>query len=77
VSTYGGGIWHTWFDRDLTLAGRIIVNENGRLVTKFWNAKDPLLKVPNLAIHLTDRSGKFEPSNETHTKPILASAIID
>lgn len=74
---YGGGLWHTWFDRDLTLAGKIIVNEDGKLVSKYWRANEPILKVPNLAIHLTDRTGKFEPNKESHTKPILASSIVD
>lgn len=78
VCTYGGGLWHTWFDRDLTLAGRVIVEgENGALQAKYWHAKDPLMKIPNLAIHLTDRAGVFEPSKESHTKPVLASAVVD
>lgn len=78
VQTYGGGLWHTWFDRDLTLAGKIIVQEeSGKLVSMYWNAKQPMLKIPNLAIHLTDRSSKFEPCKEQQTRPVIAMAVID
>jgi aspartyl aminopeptidase len=74
---YGGGLWHTWFDRDLTLAGKIIIKDGDTLQSRYWRAKDPLMKIPNLAIHLTDRSGTFEPNKETHTRPVIATSIID
>jgi len=75
--TYGGGLWHTWFDRDLTLAGKVIVSESGKLVNKYWHCQDPILKIPTLCIHLSEERGKFEPNKESHTKPIIASHVMD
>ena len=74
--TYGGGLWRTWFDRDLSLAGKVIVKEGNKLVSKYWNAGRPLMKVPSLAIHL-DRQEEFKPNKETHLKPVLATNIVN
>ena len=71
VMTYGGGLWHTWFDRDLKVAGRIIVNNEGKLESKLVHLNEPLVRIPNLAIHLTDERGKFEFNKERHLKPIF------
>jgi aspartyl aminopeptidase len=59
VSTYGGGLWHTWFDRDLILAGRVVFEEEGKYTSKLWRSNQPLLKIPNLAIHLSSDREKF------------------
>jgi len=77
IMTYGGGLWRTWFDRDLTLAGKVIIKTPGdKLESRYWNAVRPLMKVPSLAIHL-DREETFKPNKETHLKPVFSMAVAD
>ncbi|EKM59371.1 uncharacterized protein PHACADRAFT_249819, partial [Phanerochaete carnosa HHB-10118-sp] len=72
VETYGGGIWHSWFDRDLSLAGRIVITDKkGGFTSKLVKIDRPLLRIPTLAIHL-DRSVNdgFKFNKETELVPI-------
>lgn len=50
---YGGAIMSTWFDRPLSLAGRVMLRSGNPLhpETRLLHIKRPLLTIPNLAIH--------------------------
>jgi aspartyl aminopeptidase len=52
IEVYGGALWHTWLDRDLSLAGRVVVAGKGGQQTHLVRFDRPLLRIPNLAIHL-------------------------
>lgn len=58
TEVYGGPILNTWFDRPLTLAGRISILKDGELKNVNINFKDPLMIIPNLAIHLNREVNK-------------------
>ena len=53
TEVYGGPIMSTWFDRPLTLAGRVIVRDEDVMQpqTLLLHIKRPLLQISNLAIH--------------------------
>jgi aspartyl aminopeptidase len=72
--TYGGGLWHTWFDRDLGIAGRCIVRlADGKLEQRLVHITAPILHIPTLAIHLQsgDERAAFKINNEDHLMPML------
>lgn len=72
VEIYGGGLWPTWFDRDLSLAGKVIVRSGNGHKSRLVHIEKPLMRIPTLAIHLQrDQSTKLEFNKEDQLKPIL------
>ena len=52
VGKYGGMLMAPWFDRPLSVAGRVIIRRNGGLKEKLVNIKRDLVMIANLAIHM-------------------------
>ena len=78
VQVYGGGQWCTWFDRDLKVAGRVMVRDaNNQVSQQLVHINRPVMRVPTLAIHLNrglnDAGFKF--NLETELVPIIATTL--
>ena len=74
VEVYGGPLLASWTDRDLSLAGRVIVRDSGKLVVRPFRSERVLLRVPQLAIHfnreVNDKGLLL--NKQTHMPPIFA-----
>lgn len=77
VEVYGGPILATFTDRDLSLAGRIAYQDDNNIATRLIRFSEPLLRLPNLAIHMNrsvnDEGLKLHKQNELAL--ILSSSI--
>ncbi|MCA9531987.1 MAG: M18 family aminopeptidase [Myxococcales bacterium] len=75
VEPYGGVLLHTWLDRDLSIAGRVLVEGTGGAIeARLVRVDRPLLRVPSLAIHL-DRTVNTEGlklNPQKHMVPVVA-----
>jgi len=76
VEVYGGPILATFADRDLSLAGRVVLRDAHGQRTALVNFGDALLRLPNLAIHMNrevnDKGLKFNKQTEL---PLLLGAL--
>ena len=75
VEVYGGALLNPWFDRDLSIAGRITkTTKNGKIESTIIDAKEPLAFIPSLAIHLDREANKNRSVNaETDIVPIISA----
>lgn len=77
VEVYGGALWNSWLDRDLGLSGRVVVDDF--LAEPLLVRVDrPLLRVPQLAIHLDrDVNGKGLALNpQQHLTPVWGTGPV-
>jgi len=73
VEVYGGVLLNPWFDRDLSLAGRVTHRDSeGHLTNSLIDLKTPVAVIPSLAIHLDrDANNNRKVNPETDIPPIL------
>lgn len=67
VEVYGGPLLNSWLDRDLGLAGRIVTRDGGEKLV----ATGPVMRVPQLAIHLDRQvNDGLALNKQTHLQPV-------
>lgn len=67
VEVYGGPLLNSWLDRELRLAGRLVLDDASVVLT----ATDALLRLPQLAIHLDrDVNDGLSLNRQTQTQPV-------
>lgn len=78
VEPYGGVLLNPWFDRDLSLAGRVVYLEGEVRKEALINIASPIAIIPSLAIHLDrDANSSRSINAQTDIVPIIATGEVD
>lgn len=75
VERYGGMLCAPWFDRPLSVAGKLMLREGNRFVTRLVNVDHDFVMIPNLAIHMDRNANEGHAYNpQKDMLPILGDA---
>jgi aspartyl aminopeptidase len=78
VEKYGGAILSGWLDRPLSVAGRILVREKEKIVSKLIMLDEDLLVIPSLAIHMNRKVNDAQSWNvQQDLLPVLSLGKTD
>lgn len=78
VEKYGGMLMAPWFDRPLSVAGRVLIHRNRSLEEKLINIERDLVMIPNLAIHMNREANNgiaYNPQKDM--MPLFAAENMD
>jgi len=79
VEVYGGVLLNPWFDRDLSMAGRVDYRgKDGKLAYSLVDFKKAVAVIPSLAIHLDSEANENRAINaQTYLPPVLSQSSAD
>lgn len=78
VEKYGGMLMSTWMDRPLSIAGRILVKDEGGISTRLVNVDHDLALIPNMPIHFNrDANDGMAYNAQIDMMPVYGSAGAD
>jgi len=76
VEVYGGALLNPWFDRDLSIAGRVtFINGDGGLASALIDFKRAIALIPSLAIHLDREANKNRSINAQKDLPVILTQL--
>ena len=74
TEAYGGMIDYTWFDRPLSVAGRVMVETENRIESRLVSLEDAIAIIPSLAIHMDHSvNSGFAPNRKVDLCPLFST----